>query len=204
MDPGHAFEAQAFKETGTIVYHQQQERSRTERTSSYSDYFTPLGPGVNAALRGLELVEPDIVFDDRWTVDPRGAKLVLYNWGPGHTADDQTVQVDRSVLFARGLLQKGAFPIVPYFAPFDSHFASSRWIAVPARGPMATVADASDVRDYLVWIRAEVSRLNNRERWTEEAHALVQQRDRERWHIWQSDQWITHLITACLAERTFQ
>lgn len=215
LDPGHAFGAQAFKGAAAIVYSDQQQRRREQYGPSYAAYFATLGEHVVTALRGLQIVQPDTVYADRLELDLGDARAILQTWGPAHTADDQTVLVNDEVLFAGDLLQRDAFPILPFFPPFDTHFDSSRWLAaldaiiraqpqivVPGHGPLATVADVREVSDYVAWVRTSTLELLARGASVAPARARIEHEVRRRWPVWQQGHWVGHLVAACFTEAT--
>lgn len=62
--------------------------------------FKGLSPAVAAELEGVELVDPDLVYEGEAEIDLGGRTVLLREVGPAHTGSDQVVLVDGRVLFA--------------------------------------------------------------------------------------------------------
>jgi len=203
MDPGHGFGAQAFKGAATIIYSRAQRDRLRRNAPDYAAAFTDLGPDVVAELQGLDLVEPDLTYDGELEIDLGGVRVLLQQWGPAHTADDQTVLVDDRVLFGGDLFQTRMFAILPYFPPFDTHFDGDRWlgalddliglgtaVVVPGHGEVTHTVGIADVRDYLRFVRAETRRLHAAGVPLERATTVVEKQALARWASWEAPQWI--------------
>ena len=210
LDPGHGFGSQAFKGEATIVYSAAQRERLHHHAPGYVDVFKALGAHVAAELEGLEFVDPDVTYHGRAEIDLGGVRAVLRNWGPAHTADDQTVLIDDRVLFAGDLFETRMFPILPYFPPFDTHFDGRRWIqaidelialdvevVVPGHGEVTDTTQLRQLRDYLQYLRTETQRLRADGVSLDDAAAIVDERVRARWTSWESPGWIS------LAARAF-
>ncbi|MFH9071649.1 MBL fold metallo-hydrolase [Streptomyces alboflavus] len=201
--PEHGFGAQAFKGAATIVYNQGQRDELRRKGSAYLDMFKGLGDAVAAELEGVTLVEPDMTYEGSVELDLGGRVAELRPVGPAHTASDQIVLVDGRVLFGGDLLETRIFPIAPYFPPYDTDVDGDRWIAVldellalgpeivvPGHGEVTDAALIRDVRDYLVYVRAETHRLRGEGASADETAAAVDQAARARWSTWERPEWI--------------
>lgn len=209
VDPGHGFGAQAFKGTATIVASAAQHRRLLHDAPGYVEVFLGFSPVVAAFLEGLELVEPDITYDDRLVLDLGGTTVTLRAWGPAHAADNQTVLVDDRVLFAGDLFETRMFPILPYFPPFDTGFDGERWIAaldelaalripriVPGHGEVTDTDHMRETRDYLVHVRDETRRLRMRSVSCEDAAARIEAAVVQRWPDWEMRRRIGYAVRA--------
>jgi glyoxylase-like metal-dependent hydrolase (beta-lactamase superfamily II) len=134
---------------------------------------------------------------------------VLHNWGPAHTAGDQTILVDGRVLFGGDLFETRMFPIVPYFPPADTDVDGSRWITVlnqlialdpavvvPGHGEVTDVSLIRDVRDYLDYVRSEAGRLRASGVPAADSAAAIEQGARVRWDNWANPEWIDYAARA--------
>jgi glyoxylase-like metal-dependent hydrolase (beta-lactamase superfamily II) len=213
LDPGHGFGSQAFNGAATIIYSAAQRERLRHHAAAYVDTFKGLGPHVAAELEGLDLVDPDVTYDGRMEIDLGGVRALLRQWGPAHTADDQTVLVDDRVLFGGDLFETRMFPILPYFPPFDTHFDGGRWIdaldelialdpeiVVPGHGEVTDTAQIREVREYLEYVRAETRRLRAGGVSLDDASVSIEEHARARWTTWDTPRWIRFAARAFYAE----
>ena len=132
--PEHGFGAQAFRNEATIVYNRAQRDELHDKGAGYVELFRTFGPAVAAALEGVELVDPDEVYDGETELDLGGRTVQLRTWGVAHTRSDQVVFLpEERILFAGDLLEERIFPIYPYFPPDDADVDGHRWIDVLRR-----------------------------------------------------------------------
>ncbi|WP_323039682.1 MBL fold metallo-hydrolase [Gemmobacter sp.] len=130
--PEHGFGAQAFKGHAHIFYNAGQRDELVSRGPGYLDMFRSFGPGVSAALDGVEIVMPDAVYDGPLhRIDLGGRVVELRTWGLAHTAADQIVWLpaDR-ILFTGDLAEERIFPIFPWFPPDDAVLDAARWRSI--------------------------------------------------------------------------
>ncbi|MER5219539.1 MBL fold metallo-hydrolase [Streptomyces flaveus] len=207
--PEHGFGAQAFKGAATIVYNRGQRDELHRKGSGYLGMFRGLGPNVAGALDGVQLVDPDLVYDGQAEIDLGGRTAVLRTVGPAHTASDQVVLIDDRVLFGGDLFETRIFPITPYFPPHDTDVAPGRWISVldqlitlgpevvvPGHGEVTDVSLIRDVRDFLVYVRDEAGRLRAAGLSADESAATIDQDARTRWSTWERPEWISSAARA--------
>ncbi|WP_328786403.1 MULTISPECIES: MBL fold metallo-hydrolase [unclassified Streptomyces] len=201
--PEHGFGAQAFKGAATTVYNRGQRAELRRKGASYLDMFKGLSPAVAAELEGVELVDPDLVYEGEAEIDLGGRTVLLREVGPAHTRSDQIVLVDGRVLFAGDLLETRIFPIVPYFPPHDTDVDGEGWIGVldelaalapqtvvPGHGEVTDASLIRDVRDYLAYVRDEALRLRERGATADETAASIAENARTRWPSWERPEWI--------------
>ncbi|MGI5447609.1 MBL fold metallo-hydrolase [Streptomyces sp. CA-243310] len=202
--PEHGFGAQAFKGAATIVYNRAQRDELHRKGAAYLDMFRGLSPAVAAEIEGVELVDPDLVYDHRAEIDLGGRTAVLRTVGPAHTASDQTVLIDDRVLFGGDLFETRIFPIAPYFPPYDVDVDGARWITVldqlialnaeivvPGHGEVTDTSLIRDVRDYLVYVRDEAGRLRASGASADETAATIDKAARSLWKTWERPEWIS-------------
>ncbi|MCW2976477.1 MAG: beta-lactamase [Actinomycetia bacterium] len=173
--PEHGFGAQEFGDS-TIVYNRTQLDELREKGSGYLEMFRTFGDTVAAELEGVELVEPDDVYDGGLhELDLGGRTAELRTYGLAHTRGDQVVFLpDERVLFTGDLVEERCFAIFPYFPPDDVDVDGDKWIAVleqlealeplivvPGHGDAGGASVISDARAYLTLLRDETQRLKS-------------------------------------------
>jgi glyoxylase-like metal-dependent hydrolase (beta-lactamase superfamily II) len=171
--PEHGFGAQAFRDA-TIVYNSAQRDEFREKGAGYLELFRTFGESVAHELEGVELVEPDDVYDgDMHELDLGGRRVELRTWGRAHTRSDQVVFLpDERILFTGDLVEERCFAIFPYFPPDDVDVDGEKWIAVlehlealdpeivvPGHGDPGGVSVITDAREYITQLRDETRRL---------------------------------------------
>jgi glyoxylase-like metal-dependent hydrolase (beta-lactamase superfamily II) len=170
--PEHAFGAQAFAGRATYLVNRAQAADLAGKGPGYLEMFRGLGAPVARALEGVELVAPDVVYDDAHELDLGGRVVRLRATGRAHSRGDQVVEVpDAGVLFTGDLVEAGQFAIFPWFPPHDVDVSGLRWIdvlgrliatgprvVVPGHGDVSGPQVLADVRDYLQLLRDETWR----------------------------------------------
>ncbi|AQZ70341.1 MBL fold metallo-hydrolase [[Actinomadura] parvosata subsp. kistnae] len=201
--PEHGFGAQAFKGVATIVYNAAQRAELHRKGASYVEMFRGLSAAAAAELEGVELVDPDLVYEGAAELDLGGRTAALRAVGPAHTGSDQVIVIDDRVLFGGDLIETRIFPIAPYFPPYDVDVNGPGWIGVlddliargpeivvPGHGEVADVSLIRDVRDYLDHVYGEVTRLRAAGVSADEAAARIDEEARARWATWERPEWI--------------
>ena len=131
--PEHGFGAQELSDA-RIVYNRTQQEELAEKGASYLDMFRSFGDAVAEQLEGVELVDPDEVYDGELTLDLGGTTVELREFGLAHTRGDQVVFLPgQGVLFTGDLVETRLFPIFPWFPPDDADVNGSKWIDVLGR-----------------------------------------------------------------------
>ena len=202
--PEHAFGAQAFAGEATYLVNGAQAADLAGKGSGYLQMFRGLGAPVARQLEGVELVTPDVVYDDGYELDLGGRVVQLRATGRAHTKGDQVVTVpDAGVLFTGDLVEAGQFAIFPWFPPYDVDVSGLRWIevmrrlvatdpdvVVPGHGDISGPHVLADVRNYLellrdeTWVRRDSAM--NEETIVAEVKALMIGRHPE----WAGQEWI--------------
>jgi glyoxylase-like metal-dependent hydrolase (beta-lactamase superfamily II) len=202
--PEHGYGVQSFRPGATIVYNREQLDEFHDKGRAYLEMFRTFGDVVAEQLEGVELVEPDVVYDGSAELDLGGRRVQLRTWGLAHTRGDQVVFLpEERVLFTGDLVESRCFAIFPYFPPEDADVDGDRWIAVleelerleprivvPGHGEVGDVSVVTTAREYITELREETRRLK-REGLTEEQ--VVERLDahfRERHPDWVQAEWI--------------
>ncbi len=209
--PEHGFGAQAFAGKATIVYNAAQRDELRQKGEAYAGMFRTFGETVAAALEGVHLVDPDVVYDGGSAeIDLGGRTARLLTWGRAHTAGDQVVWLPAErVVFGGDLFETRMFPIVPWFPPDDTDVDGAAWIAVleailalepavvvPGHGEVTDASLIRDVRDYLAWMQTEAGRLKSAGASADEAVAELEPLALERWRTWDNPEWIGFAVRA--------
>jgi glyoxylase-like metal-dependent hydrolase (beta-lactamase superfamily II) len=131
-------------------------------------------------FRGIELTPPTTLLDDELELEVDDLRVRLIHVGPAHTTGDVIVHLpDEGVVFSGDVVFRLCAPI-----GWEGTFA--RWIAaleriaalevhtiVPGHGPVCGVEGALEMRDYLVYVRAESRAHFEAGRTVEEAAARI-------------------------------
>ncbi|GAA1970436.1 MBL fold metallo-hydrolase [Amycolatopsis minnesotensis] len=212
--PEHAFGAQSFSGAATFLVNRAQADDLAAKGAGYLDMFRGLGEPVARQLEGVELVTPDLVYDDSHELDLGGRVVRLRATGRAHSRGDQVITVpDAGVLFTGDLVETGQFAIFPWFPPHDTDVSGIRWIevlrkladehpriVVPGHGDTGGHGLLADVRDYLALLRDETwvrrDSAMGREEVVEEVTALMLERHPE----WAGREWIEPGVGCLCAE----
>lgn len=212
--PEHGFGAQVFAEEARIVYNRAQKDELAAKGAPYVDMFRTFGAAVAEQLEGVELVEPDEVYDDRTTLDLGGVDVELREFGLAHTRGDQVVFLpEQRLLFTGDLVETRFFPIFPWFPPDDVDVNGSRWIdvlgrlealepeiVVPGHGEIGGPELIRDVRSYLEDVRGRVRNAAGSGRSGEEVKATLEPQIRADYPTWDAPEWIGFALDCFYAE----
>jgi glyoxylase-like metal-dependent hydrolase (beta-lactamase superfamily II) len=211
--PEHGFGAQEFPDA-RIVYNRTQQEELAEKGSSYLEMFRTFGEAVAEQLEGVELVEPDEVYDDRTTLDLGGVDVELHHFGLAHTRGDQVVFLPGPrVLFTGDLVETRFFPIFPWFPPNDADVNGSGWIdvltrlealepdvVVPGHGEVGGVELIGQVRSYLEDVRGRVGEAAGGGASSEEVKSTLEPEIRADYASWDAPEWIGFAVDCFYAE----
>jgi glyoxylase-like metal-dependent hydrolase (beta-lactamase superfamily II) len=171
--PEHGFGAQAFRDA-TVVYNSAQRDEFREKGAGYLKMFRTFGASVAQQLEGVDLIEPDEVYDgDLHEIELGGRRVELRTWGRAHTRGDQVVFLpEERILFTGDLVEERCFAIFPYFPPEDVDVDGKKWIAVlehlealepaivvPGHGEVAGASVITEAREYITQLQDESRRL---------------------------------------------
>ncbi len=141
MHPDHVFGNAAFRALGaTIVGHRNLPRALEARGAFYLQNFREqIG---DALMKGVEIVPPTLLVDERLELDLGGRVLELRAWKPAHTDNDLTV-LDRATrtFFAGDLVFMDSLPtldgsLLGWLSQMDGLAALDAARAVPGHGPV--------------------------------------------------------------------
>ena len=214
--PEHAFGAQVFAEQATYLVNSAQAADLVHKGPGYLEMFRGLGTPVARNLEDVELIAPDVVYDDGYELDLGGRVVRLGATGRAHSRGDQVVTVpDAGVLFTGDLVEAGQFAIFPWFPPYDTDVSGSRWIevlrrldaagpdlVVPGHGDVSGRRILADVREYLELLRDESWRRRDsalpEETIAAELEALMIERHPE----WEGRDWIAKGVGCFCADHS--
>ena len=183
---------------------------------AYLAMFRTFGPAVEAALEGVELVEPQRTYEGSTSLDLGGRSVRLREVGLAHTAGDQTVLVeDEGVLFAGDLVEAGGFPIFPYFPPDDVDVDGSAWIrvlgelerhaprlVVPGHGPIGDASLIATQRRFMETMRDETFALADAGTSADDAVAALDPKLQALHPDWVQPEWVGFGIRCFHAARS--
>ena len=140
MHPDHVFGNSAFRDAGaTIVGHHNLPRALEARGDFYLQRFRTL---LGDAMKGVEIVAPSLLVEDRLELDLGSRKLELRAWKPAHTDNDLTVlDLKSQTLFAGDLVFIGHLPTIDgsllgWSRQLDELAAIKAARVVPGHGPI--------------------------------------------------------------------
>lgn len=202
--PEHGYGAQAFADGAVTVYNRAQLDDLKRKGAGYLELFKTFGDTVAAELEGVELVEPEVVYDGAAELDLGGRRAQLRDWGRAHTLGDQTVFLpDERVLFTGDLVEERCFAIFPWFPPDDVDVDGHRWIevlhelerldpavVVPGHGEVGGVEVIVAAREYLELLRDETERLARDGRSEDDVAAELDRSLRALHPDWAQPEWI--------------
>lgn len=212
--PEHAFGAQGFAGEATYLVNGAQAADLAAKGPGYLEMFRTLGAPVARQLEGVELVTPDVVYDDTYELDLGGRVVRMRATGRAHSKGDQVVTVpDAGVLFTGDLVEAGQFSIFPWFPPYDVDVSGLRWIevmrrliatdprvVVPGHGDISGPQVLADVGDYLELLRDETWARRDSAMTTETIVAEVEALMIERHPEWAGQAWIEKGVGCFCAE----
>jgi glyoxylase-like metal-dependent hydrolase (beta-lactamase superfamily II) len=202
--PEHGYGAQQFVPTATLVYNRAQRDELRAKGTAYLELFKTFGEHVAEQLEGVQLVEPEVVYDGAADLELGGATAELRTWGLAHTSGDQIVFLpEPRVLFTGDLVESRCFAIFPWFPPDDVDVDGHRWIdvlqqleqlqpdvVVPGHGEIGGVEVIKTAREYLEQLRDETHGLADDGASEDETAAELDRSMRARHPDWAQPEWV--------------
>ncbi|MEV4314285.1 MBL fold metallo-hydrolase [Actinocrispum sp. NPDC049592] len=211
--PEHAFGARTFQDEATFLVNRDQAEDLARKGAGYLHMFRGLGEAIAEQLDGVEIPQPDTVYDQALDLDLGGRVVRLRATGRAHSKGDQVIRVD-DVLFTGDLVETGQFAIFPWFPPHDTDVSGIRWIEVirglaeerpkvviPGHGDRGGPEVLDDVRGCLELLRDET--------WARRDSAMGEQTIVEevtavllrRYPEWEGREWIEKGVGCLCAEQ---
>jgi glyoxylase-like metal-dependent hydrolase (beta-lactamase superfamily II) len=203
--PEHGFGAQRFVDEAVVLYNVEQLHGLHRKGEAYIELFRGLGPTVEEELEGIELVDPHVTYDKAATIDLGGHLVHLEHVGPAHTAGDQVIVVDDTVLFCGDLVEAGFYAIFPYFPPQDVDIDGNRWIdtlqrlealepsvVVPGHGEVGQLDRITAAKEYIGWVRDQTTQAMSSYGSAEEVLDAVRPEALRKYAGWDNPEWIDY------------
>ncbi len=202
--PEHGYGAQSFAGGAVSLYNRAQVEELRAKGRGYLELFKTFGDTVAAELEGVELVEPDVVYESDAELGLGGRHVRLKSWERAHTLGDQTVFLpEQRVLFTGDLVEERCFAIFPWFPPDDVDVDGHRWIevlrelerlepavVVPGHGVVGGGELITAAREYLELLRDETVRRADAGQSEDEVAAELDRSLRELHPDWAQPEWI--------------
>jgi glyoxylase-like metal-dependent hydrolase (beta-lactamase superfamily II) len=202
--PEHGYGAQAFAAGAVGIYNRAQLDELRGKGAAYLEMFKTFGDTVAGQLEGVELVEPQIVYDGSADISLGDTVAQLRTYGLAHTHGDQVVFLpEQRVLFTGDLVESRCFPIFPWFPPDDADVDGDRWIevletlerlepalVVPGHGELGGAEVVATALAFLRELRDETRRLADGGASEDDAAAELDRSMRARHPDWSQPEWI--------------
>ena len=111
---------------------------------------------------GIEITPPTTLVEERMELDVGGEEVEILYVGPAHTAGDVIVHLPKKgIVFGGDVVWAGCTPIgwegtyANWLSALDRITALEPQIVVPGHGPVTDCAGIAELRDYLVYVRAQ-------------------------------------------------
>lgn len=168
--PEHGFGAQVFKGKATIIYNRAQRDELLQKGPAFLDLFAKK-LGVAQAMKDVNLVSPDIVYENEASIDLGGRIVKLNYYKAAHTLGDQVISIPaQGVVILGDLLETNSFPIMPWFPDlkdtdvdplnwretFRTVAATNPQVVIPGHGRIGTAADLDASARHMDVARREV------------------------------------------------
>ncbi len=142
-------------------------------------------------FRGIETTLPTVTFSGRHDLAVGGRLVELHEVGPAHTAGDTIVHVPSAhtvftgdILFSHGTPIVWAGPLSNWIGACDRITALAPTVVVPGHGPVSTLADVRDCREYLSMVDREARVRHDAGMTSEEAARDIALGDFREWGEW--------------------
>lgn len=197
--PEHGFAAQSFADEATTLYNRAQLEELQDKGQEYIEMFSGFGPHLAELLAEVELVRPQVVYDDAADVDLGGRRVELRYLGQAHTRGDQVAWLpEERILFPGDLVEDRFFPIFP-----DEDAVGGKWltvlerleeldpaVVVPGHGEVGDAEMIGVAKGFLIAARDGVRRLSEEGRDLDAIKAELEEEFRGRYPDWDNEIWI--------------
>jgi glyoxylase-like metal-dependent hydrolase (beta-lactamase superfamily II) len=203
--PEHGFAAQSFAGAATMLYNRAQLDELDEKGQEYIEMFSGFGPHLAELLAEVELVRPQIVYEDVAEVDLGGRRVELRYFGQAHTRGDQVVWLpEERILFPGDLVEDRFFPIFP-----DEDAIASGWleviekleqldpkIVVPGHGDVGDAEMIRIAKGFMIAVRDRVNELNDAGTGLDEIKSQLEGEFTAQHPDWDNQMWIGSAVEA--------
>lgn len=206
--PEHCLGAQPFVGKATILMNQAQRVELFEKGQGFVDLFRTFSPGISDALRGVQLVPPDLVYGGTARLDLGGRIVELTERGDGHTRGDQWIALpEERIVFAGDLVEERFHAIMPdddsdgeiWLRRLREMEALEPRVIVPGHGAVGGVEISVAAREVLEEIREEAVGLRGEGLDIDEVAAVVEARIVGRYPEWDNREWVAQSARNFLA-----
>lgn len=162
----HALGNSEFRRLGATIICQELD-ARSLAANGPSQLAGAASYGLSAEdMKGTVLALPDLTFPDRLRIDLGGVSVELVYPGPSHTTGSIFVHIpERKVVFTGDILFTDFHPFLAegdlanWPKALDAVAALGAQSIIPGHGPLSTVKDIADMKEYLVIFDAKAREL---------------------------------------------
>lgn len=201
--PEHAFGAKPFEGGVTYVVNASQAGELLEKGQEYIEMFSTFGPGLAQLLADVELIPPDLTYEERLRIELGGRVVELIDVGPAHTKGDQLVWLpEERIVFAGDLIENAFFPILPdadadggwWLDALDEISALEPRVVVGGHGAVGGPELIDAFREYLELVRDRNAELEASGGDPGEIVTTIEAEVLERYEGWGNEVWIKSAV----------
>lgn len=207
--PEHGMGAQSFPEQTRIVVPMAQKQELSDKGEDYIKFFSGMSPEISGLLKDVNLVTPDIAFENKMEVDLGNLKVQLFYYARAHTRGDMFVFLpDQKLLFGGDIVLDRFFPIMP-----DADSSPSGWmktlknlkslkpeIVIPGHGDVSDVSLIDQLSIYLTALQVQVTGQKKNGASLEQAYAALIPQFKRSYSHWDNPEWIKNAVERFYAE----
>jgi glyoxylase-like metal-dependent hydrolase (beta-lactamase superfamily II) len=167
--PEHDLGALAFPDSARMVRWAGQQAEADSDGAATIQRFSGISPAVAGLLDGVDFRAPDVLFEDKVTIDLGGVRVVASGVGPNHTLGDTVFWVEGDRVLFTGDVVMPIFPSVggqtadldKWLRNLDNFEQLNPAVVVPAHGRLG---DVELIRNYRSFLGAARERVLERKR----------------------------------------